>query len=288
MNDTPLSPECDDDLISSTILKTLEECSKLSISNLNAKRLTPTRSQSINTVLNGGIHTQEITEFFGDDFEASGELLTHLIFENLEEDPLAEAIIITTNYSQNENRLLDVCREFYKRTKNSTRLDHYIANTLNRIYIVPCLSSNDLYHIISLIYGKKYKHDSIYHLSIVTIHIFSSLFDESNPSYVKKHSRFLSFALRDLAIHMNCAIFVSNFQTQLSISNESVFDPFLETDNAVFSKLSELWHSIVNTRIHLQSYSMGNLLMIRAKVVKGEMSGYPETTISLIKAPAIV
>nr|PVC53908.1 hypothetical protein MACL_00003427 [Theileria orientalis] len=287
MFDTQLSPESDDDVISSKILKTLEECSRLSLSKLDSKRLTPTRSQSINTVLSGGIHTQEVTELFGDDFEASGELLNHLIFENLEEDPLAEAIIITTNYAQNENRLLDVCREFYKRTKNSTRLDHYIANTLNRIHIVPCLSSNDLYHILSMIYEKKYKGDSIYHLSIVTIHIFSSLFDDSSPSYVKKHSRFLSFALRDLAIHMNCAIFVSNFQTQLSISNEAVFDPFLETDNAVFSKLSELWHSIVDTRIHIQSYSMGNLLMIRAKVVKGAMSGYPETTISLIKSSPI-
>ncbi|UKJ89553.1 hypothetical protein MACJ_002804 [Theileria orientalis] len=286
MIDTPSSPECDDKVISYTILKTLEECSKSSISRLNAKRLTPTRSQSINTLLSGGIYTQEITEIFGDDFEANAELLTHLIFENLEEDPLAEAIIITTNYSQNENRLLDVCREFYKRTKNSTRLDHYIANTLNRIHIVPCLSSNDLYHILSMIYEKKYKKDSVYHLSIVTIHIFSSLFDDSNPNYFKKHSRFLSFALRDLAIHMNCAIFVSNFQTQLSISNEAVFDPFLETDNAVFSKLSELWHSVVNTRIYLQSYTMGNLLMVRSKVVKGKMSGYPETTISLVKSSA--
>ncbi|BAM42274.1 hypothetical protein TOT_040000643 [Theileria orientalis strain Shintoku] len=173
---------------------------------------------------------------------------------------------------------------------SSTRLDHYIANTLNRIHIVPCLSSNDLYHILSMIYEKKYKGDSIYHLSIVTIHIFSSLFDDSSPSYVKIYLSIFMFRTQSFSFfcfegpghtHELChfCTFMApissllhvipvgfklsdstfNFKrafvnpltylpTPFRYLHEAVFDPFLETDNAVFSKLSELWHSIVDTR----------------------------------------
>ncbi|EAN31611.2 hypothetical protein TpMuguga_04g00259 [Theileria parva strain Muguga] len=267
-----------------SITSLLDEYSQNSLLNLKSKRITPTSSPNLNVLFDGGIRSQELIEFFGDDYEANAEFLTHLVFEYLYSDPYANAIVITTNYSQNPYRLYESCKCFLRKFDFAEdKTSEELEKLLKRVYIIPCVSISDLLCILDTIaYNGYTQENSDSHLGLITIHILSSLFNETDFSSTKRDSTTVVIKLREIAHELNCSILVSNFKTHLTNSKEE-FDPYLETDNAVFSKLSGTWHSAIDTRIYLTSLNADRFVKITAQVITSRRMGYNEATITLFK-----
>eukprot|EP00375_Theileria_parva_P001223 XP_763894.1 hypothetical protein [Theileria parva strain Muguga] len=121
---------------------------------------------SLNVLFDGGIRSQELIEFFGDDYEANAEFAEDKTSEELEK-------------------------------------------LLKRVYIIPCVSISDLLCILDTIaYNGYTQENSDSHLGLITIHILSSLFNETDFSSTKRDSTTVVIKLREIAHELNCSILV--------------------------------------------------------------------------------
>ncbi|AFZ81117.1 hypothetical protein BEWA_005250 [Theileria equi strain WA] len=269
----------------SHVVSIIDDYSRDSLLKLQEKRTFPTSSRALNSSLGGGLRTQEIVELVGFDHLSIGELLTHITIDHLYNNQNFEALIISTNGSPNEYELYQICRGFLEKKETDKHIDDSIFNVLRRIYIINCLSDIHLSKVLDdLLEGRfsggksldLFKSKDRQDLTLLQIQGLSSLFDNMDAKSTKCSSALLAIKLRNLCTNSNCSILISNFQTALLSSNSASYDPYIESDNPAFSKLSQKWHSSIDTKIYvlpLKKKEQHTRIMIKVIKSKRERSG---------------
>ncbi|KAK1442737.1 hypothetical protein BgAZ_302550 [Babesia gibsoni] len=136
--------------ISESALSFVHRYSRESLENLAKKRCMPTQSTGLNKVLSGGIYTQELTEVVGDNHMHNGELILHLLVHQLHCEKDSEAVIVTSNGSQNEETIYRITHRYIESQRgiiglnNAVDADDIAFGIMKRVYIVHCLDINEL------------------------------------------------------------------------------------------------------------------------------------------------
>lgn len=149
--------------ISDSAVSFIERYSQENTKNLKKKRLIPTSSRGINNTLGGGLFTQELVELVSSGHMHIGQLILHMLAHILHSDPTAEAVIISSNGSQNEETIYKVAYRYVRSQrkviglKDSVNVEDLVFNIMKRIFVIHCAELSQLSLILDELAQGRYK-----------------------------------------------------------------------------------------------------------------------------------